>query len=94
MDFDPLVVGKLNEKKLVGPGSAASSLLSELKLRAIVENARQISKVDPPTLVAMKGKMVIYSHSKKETVFMHTTTLNGKEKKDIPLMWLASYFVT
>lgn len=45
VDFDPLVVGKLNEKKLVGPGSAASSLLSELKLRAIVENARQISKV-------------------------------------------------
>ncbi|XP_071729620.1 uncharacterized protein [Rutidosis leptorrhynchoides] len=44
-DFDPLVVGKFSEKKLVGPGSAASSLLSELKLRAIVENARQISKV-------------------------------------------------
>ncbi|KAI3496075.1 hypothetical protein L1887_38425 [Cichorium endivia] len=44
-DFDPLVVGKLNEKKLVGPGSVASSLLSELKLRAILENARQISKV-------------------------------------------------
>lgn len=44
-DFDPVVVGKLNEKKLVGPGSAASSLLSELKLRAILENARQISKV-------------------------------------------------
>lgn len=44
-DFDPMVVGKFNEKKLVGPGSAASSLLSELKLRAIVENARQISKV-------------------------------------------------
>lgn len=44
-DFDPIVVGKLNEKKLVGPGNAASSLLSELKLRAILENARQISKV-------------------------------------------------
>uniref|UniRef100_UPI001CB928D0 probable GMP synthase [glutamine-hydrolyzing] n=1 Tax=Erigeron canadensis TaxID=72917 RepID=UPI001CB928D0 len=44
-DFDPIVVGKFNEKKLVGPGNAASSLLSELKLRAIVENARQISKV-------------------------------------------------
>ncbi|KAJ0599198.1 putative DNA-3-methyladenine glycosylase I [Helianthus annuus] len=44
-DFDPTVVEKFNEKKLVGPGSAASSLLSELKLRAIVENARQMSKV-------------------------------------------------
>ncbi|KAL4564163.1 hypothetical protein LXL04_028216 [Taraxacum kok-saghyz] len=44
-DFDPAVVGKLNEKKLVGPANVASSLLSELKLRAILENARQISKV-------------------------------------------------
>ncbi|KAL8265397.1 hypothetical protein R6Q59_023527 [Mikania micrantha] len=44
-DFDPTVVEKLSEKKLVGPGSAASSLLSELKLRAIVENARQMLKV-------------------------------------------------
>ncbi|GMI89299.1 hypothetical protein like AT5G57970 [Hibiscus trionum] len=45
MEFDPVAVSKLNEKKLVAPGSLASSLLSELKLRAIVENARQISKV-------------------------------------------------
>ncbi|GMJ07706.1 hypothetical protein like AT5G57970 [Hibiscus trionum] len=44
-DFDPVAVSKLNEKKLIAPGSMASSLLSELKLRAIVENARQISKV-------------------------------------------------
>uniref|UniRef100_A0A699GJH6 Probable GMP synthase [glutamine-hydrolyzing] n=1 Tax=Tanacetum cinerariifolium TaxID=118510 RepID=A0A699GJH6_TANCI len=45
-DFDPIVVGKFSEKRLVGPGSStATSLLSELKLRAIVENARQISKV-------------------------------------------------
>ncbi|KAD4180084.1 hypothetical protein E3N88_28675 [Mikania micrantha] len=44
-DFDPTIVEKLSEKKLVGPGSAASSLLSELKLRAIVENARQMLKV-------------------------------------------------
>ncbi|KAL1061133.1 hypothetical protein V6Z11_1Z041700 [Gossypium hirsutum] len=44
-DFDPLAVSKLNEKKLIAPGSTASSLLSELKLRAIVENAHQISKV-------------------------------------------------
>ncbi|MBA0747718.1 hypothetical protein Gogos_004608 [Gossypium gossypioides] len=60
-DFDPLAVSKLNEKKLIAPGSAASSLLSELKLRAIVENAHQISKVDSSsswhhflTLVGMK----------------------------------------
>ena len=46
MDFDPVAVSKLNEKKLIAPSSMASSLLSELKLRAIIENARQISKVD------------------------------------------------
>ncbi|KAK8582019.1 hypothetical protein V6N13_145007 [Hibiscus sabdariffa] len=50
MDFDPLAVSKLNEKKLIAHGSLASSLLSELKLRAIIENARQISKVDYLTL--------------------------------------------
>ncbi|MBA0752488.1 hypothetical protein Gogos_001319 [Gossypium gossypioides] len=45
MDFDPAAVSKLNEKKLIAPGSVSSSLLSELKLRAIIENAHQISKV-------------------------------------------------
>ncbi|XP_022750252.1 uncharacterized protein LOC111299364 isoform X1 [Durio zibethinus] len=45
VDFDPLAVSKLNENKLMAPGSMASSLLSELKLRAIIENALQISKV-------------------------------------------------
>ncbi|KAE8687660.1 26S proteasome non-ATPase regulatory subunit 9-like [Hibiscus syriacus] len=45
MKFDPVALSKLNEKKLIAPGSLASSLLSELKLRAIIENARQISKV-------------------------------------------------
>lgn len=44
-DFDPVMVAKLNEKKLTAPGSAANSLLSEPKLRAIVENARQILKI-------------------------------------------------
>lgn len=44
-DFDPFTVSKMNEKKLVAPGSIASSLLSEQKLRAIVENARQILKI-------------------------------------------------
>ncbi|URD86191.1 Methyladenine glycosylase [Musa troglodytarum] len=45
LDFDPVAVSKLNEKKIVVPGSTASSLLSEPKLRAIIENARQILKV-------------------------------------------------
>ncbi|KAK1554889.1 hypothetical protein Q3G72_018748 [Acer saccharum] len=43
--FDPIAVSKLNDKKITAAGSAASSLLSELKLRAITENARQMSKV-------------------------------------------------
>ncbi|KAK9050082.1 hypothetical protein SSX86_030949 [Deinandra increscens subsp. villosa] len=54
-DFDPMVVEKFNEKKLVGPGSAASSLLSELKLRAIVENARQMTKVKIELLDRVQG---------------------------------------
>ncbi|KAI3455230.1 hypothetical protein Pfo_011893 [Paulownia fortunei] len=45
LDFDPIAVSKLNEKKIAIPGSPASSLLSELKLRAIIENARQICKI-------------------------------------------------
>jgi len=45
MDFDPAAVSKINEKKLVAPGSVAHSLLSEQKLRAVLENARQIIKV-------------------------------------------------
>uniref|UniRef100_A0ACD5ZGU0 Uncharacterized protein n=1 Tax=Avena sativa TaxID=4498 RepID=A0ACD5ZGU0_AVESA len=45
MDFDPAAVSKINEKKFVAPGSIASSLLSEQKLRAVIENARQIVKI-------------------------------------------------
>ncbi|KAL6563552.1 hypothetical protein OROGR_002511 [Orobanche gracilis] len=44
-DFDPIAVSKLNAKKIATPGSPASSLLSEVKLRAIIENARQICKI-------------------------------------------------
>lgn len=44
-DFDPAIVAKLNEKKILAPGSTANSLLSELRLRSIIQNARQISKV-------------------------------------------------
>ncbi|KAH6831525.1 DNA glycosylase superfamily protein [Perilla frutescens var. hirtella] len=45
LDFDPVAVSKLNEKKIATPGNPANSLLSELKLRAIIENARQICKI-------------------------------------------------
>ncbi|KAG6512478.1 uncharacterized protein LOC121976728 isoform X2 [Zingiber officinale] len=45
LEFDPVAVSKLNEKKIVAPGSSGSSLLSEPKLRAIIENARQILKI-------------------------------------------------
>ncbi|CAL0325628.1 unnamed protein product [Lupinus luteus] len=44
-DFDPVAVSKFNERRIIAPGTPASSLLSEVKLRAIIENARQISKV-------------------------------------------------
>ncbi|KAK7329930.1 hypothetical protein VNO77_24112 [Canavalia gladiata] len=44
-DFDLVAVSKFNEKKMMAPGTTASSLLSDLKLRSIIENARQISKV-------------------------------------------------
>ncbi|KAK9677316.1 hypothetical protein RND81_11G136000 [Saponaria officinalis] len=44
-DFDPVTVSKLNERKVCGPGTPASSLLSELKLRNIFENARQVCKI-------------------------------------------------
>ncbi|KAL0441717.1 UNVERIFIED_CONTAM: DNA-3-methyladenine glycosylase 1 [Sesamum radiatum] len=45
LGFDPVAVSKLNDKKIATPGSPACSLLSELKLRAIIENARQICKI-------------------------------------------------
>ena len=44
LEFDPRAVSKLSEKKIAAPGSPASSLLSELKIRGIIENARQICK--------------------------------------------------
>lgn len=45
MDFDPVLVSKLSEKKIIAPGSPSSSLLSEQKLRGVIENARQILKI-------------------------------------------------
>ncbi|CAL5081480.1 unnamed protein product [Urochloa decumbens] len=45
MGFDPALVAKLNEKKFLAPNSPASSLLSEHRLRIIIENARELLKV-------------------------------------------------
>ncbi|VAI92951.1 uncharacterized protein LOC119335601 [Triticum dicoccoides] len=45
MNFDLIAVSNINEKKLVAPGSIARSILSEQKLRAVLENARQIVKI-------------------------------------------------
>ncbi|KAG2643462.1 uncharacterized protein LOC120695663 [Panicum virgatum] len=45
MDFDPVLVAKLSEKKFLAPSSPASSLLSEHRLRIIIENARELLKV-------------------------------------------------
>jgi DNA-3-methyladenine glycosylase I len=45
MDFNPALVAKLNEKKFTGPCSPASSLLSEHRVRIIIENARELLKV-------------------------------------------------
>uniref|UniRef100_A0A0E0ESA5 DNA-3-methyladenine glycosylase I n=1 Tax=Oryza meridionalis TaxID=40149 RepID=A0A0E0ESA5_9ORYZ len=45
MDFDPLLVAKLSERKILGPCSPARSLLSEHRLRIIIENAQEVLKV-------------------------------------------------
>ncbi|KAH9624445.1 hypothetical protein KSS87_003149 [Heliosperma pusillum] len=45
LEFDPVPLSKFNEKKICGPGTLGSSLLSEMKLRNIVENARQVCKI-------------------------------------------------
>ncbi|KAG0474016.1 hypothetical protein HPP92_015873 [Vanilla planifolia] len=45
MDFDPVMVAKLNEKKLMAPGCTACTLLSEAKIRAVVTNGRLILKI-------------------------------------------------
>ncbi|XP_028551225.1 uncharacterized protein LOC110094432 isoform X2 [Dendrobium catenatum] len=45
MNFDPVLVSKMNGKKLIAQGSIASSLLSETKLRAVIENGQLILKI-------------------------------------------------
>lgn len=44
-NFDPASIAKFSEKKILSLVGSGSALLSEPKLRAIVENARQILKV-------------------------------------------------
>lgn len=44
-NFDPSSIAKFNEKKLLTPKVNGNPLLSEQKLRAIVENAKQLLKV-------------------------------------------------
>lgn len=44
-NFDPQLVAKLNEKKFLAPSNPASSLLSQHRLRIIIENARELLKV-------------------------------------------------
>ncbi|XP_076893430.1 uncharacterized protein LOC143545405 [Bidens hawaiensis] len=43
--FDPITVSKMNDKKISAPGNPAKTLLSEVKLRGIIENARQVCKI-------------------------------------------------
>ncbi|KAJ3693344.1 hypothetical protein LUZ60_008824 [Juncus effusus] len=45
MDFEPLAVSKLSEKKILANSSVSKSLLSEPKLRAIIENSKLILKI-------------------------------------------------
>lgn len=48
-NFDPVSIAEFSEKKILSLAGSGSALLSEPKLRAIVENARQILKVKIPT---------------------------------------------
>ncbi|RID56501.1 hypothetical protein BRARA_G03695 [Brassica rapa] len=45
MDFDPIAISELTNKKRTSPEIAATSLLSEQKLRSILENANQVRKI-------------------------------------------------
>lgn len=56
MGFDPLAVSNLNEKMLLMPGNTATSLLSVPKIRAIIDNSRQILKVFPFSLLASHNR--------------------------------------
>ena len=46
-NFDPSSVSKFTEKKLLSLKASGGTLLSEPKLRAVIENAKQMLKVNP-----------------------------------------------
>ncbi|KAL0699549.1 hypothetical protein Bca4012_055671 [Brassica carinata] len=54
MDFDPVAVSELNEKKL----TSAVSLLSEVKIRSILDNSRHVCKI-----IAEHGSFKKYMYS-------------------------------
>lgn len=43
--FDPIAVSKMSDKKIAALGNPATSLISEVKLRGFIENARQVCKI-------------------------------------------------
>ncbi|KAJ4884768.1 DNA glycosylase superfamily protein [Raphanus sativus] len=45
MDFDPVAISELTYRKITSPEIATTSLLSEQKLRSILENANQVRKI-------------------------------------------------
>ncbi|CAG7905031.1 hypothetical protein IGI04_029155 [Brassica rapa subsp. trilocularis] len=45
LDFDPIAISELTNKKRTSPEIATTSLLSEQKLRSILENANQVGKI-------------------------------------------------
>ncbi|KAL1205579.1 hypothetical protein V5N11_001291 [Cardamine amara subsp. amara] len=45
MDFDPIAISELTNKKITSPEIATTTLLSEQKLRSILENANQVRKI-------------------------------------------------
>lgn len=59
-EFDPIAVSKINEKKIATPGNPASCLLSELKLRGVIENARQTCKVCTSIIIYNVKVLVIF----------------------------------
>lgn len=50
-NFEPSPVAQFTEKKLLTLKINGNSLLSEPKLRAIVENAKQLLKVTPKSML-------------------------------------------
>ncbi|KAK4362176.1 hypothetical protein RND71_017417 [Anisodus tanguticus] len=86
-NFDPVAVSKLNEKKIAPPGSPASTLLSEVKLRAIIENARQTCKIidelgsfDKYIWVFVNNKPIVSQFRYARQVPMKTSKAEGISK--------------